>query len=419
MFRIAIILGIALILTPQVAQAYIDPATGNALLTLSITLLSALLIGIQYLYDNFFLIKTRFSKSQKKVPLIVYSEGNIYWTVFEPILDELEKRKIKTEFYTSDKDDKVFNKKYEYIHPTFIGAGNKGYFAMSFVKADVVLMTTPGLDVYQMKRSKFVRKYAHVFHGLGDGCDYRLFGLDYYDTLLMDNEINKTYVRELEKKRHLPAKNLVTVGCILLDRLKTKLKNNQPIDKANPTVLVAPSWGKQSLLYRHGDELLENLIKQNYKIVVRPHPQTKIDNPELLERLKNKFAYYDKLEWNYDIDNMQVMADSSIMISDFSGIVLEYAFVFKKPVIVFNQKIDVSIYDAADLDEPTWKLKVTDEFGKRIGEEDIPHIHQIIQSFMNTDISSKIDKISQKYWMEQGKCVENIVDYLEKEIGAN
>ena len=109
------------------AHAYIDPATGNAFFTLAITIISAILFGIQYIYEHVFMVKGLFQKNKKRIPLLLYSEGNTYWPFFEPILDELERRKIKTEFYTSSEEDMCFQKDYEYIHPTFIGKGNKAY----------------------------------------------------------------------------------------------------------------------------------------------------------------------------------------------------------------------------------------------------------------------------------------------------
>ena len=56
------------------------------------------------------------------------------------------------------------------------------------LSAGIVLMTTPGIQVYQLKRSKNVKHYSHIFHSCTDSTMYRLFGLDYFDSVLMTGD---------------------------------------------------------------------------------------------------------------------------------------------------------------------------------------------------------------------------------------
>lgn len=403
-------------LFPFSAFAYIDPATGNALFTLAITIVSAVLFGCQYLYEHFFLFKGIFKRNKKKIPLLLYSEGNTYWTWFKPILDELEKRQIATEYYTSAEDDLCFQKNYQYIHPTFIGKGNKAYAKMAFVKADIVLMTTPGLDVYQLKRSRHVKKYVHFYHGLGDHCGYKLFGTDYYDTLLTDNEINGMYIRELEQKRNLPAKELVVVGNIGLDELQKKIKNYNIAPNKEKTILLSPSWGKESVLYKYGGQILRILLSMDYHLIVRPHPQMKIDNPTLLEKLMREYPDNEKLSWDFKQDNIPSMLQSDIMISDFSGIIFEYAFLLNKPVITLNKEVDLSQYDASDLSAPTWRAAAHTEMGANITEGDFARLSEIIEELLHSFMKKKIEGVAARYWTNRGKAVENIADYLQNQI---
>ena len=408
----------AIALFPASAYAYIDPATGNAFFTLAVTIVSSILFGIQYLYDHTFILKALGRKNKKSHPLLLYSEGNQYWSCFEPILDELEKRKIPTQYYTSSADDLCFAKNYQYIRPTFIGKGNKAYAKMAFVRADIVLMTTPGLDVYQLRRSKYVKKYVHFYHGLGDHCGYRLFGADYYDTLLIDNEINGSYIREIEKKRNLPAKEMIIVGNILLDELQKRIKQLKTKKNKKTTILLSPSWGAESVLYKCGEEIIDKLLATNCNIIIRPHPQMKIDNPELLKRLQQKYQNISPeiLQWDFERDNLPTMAQSDLMISDFSGIIFEYAFTFHKPVITMNKKINLEQYDASDLPDLTWRIKELDTIGARIAPSDIPILDKLIKEMLNQDKSEQIKRVADTYWTNHNKCVQNIVDYLEKNI---
>ena len=397
------------------AHAYIDPATGNAFFTLAITIISAILFGLQYVYEHIFMVKGIFEKNKERIPLLLYSEGNTYWPFFEPILDELERRKIKTEFYTSSEEDMCFQKDYEYIHPTFIGKGNKAYAKMAFIKANVELMTTPGLDVYQLKRSKNVKKYVHFYHALSDNCCYRLFGTDYYDTLLIDNEINATYIRELEQKRNLPPKELVVVGNIRLDEIAKRIKNLKQKKGDKKTILLSPSWGRESILYKYGERMIDKLLETDYDIIIRPHPQMKIDNPQLLENLLQKYPNQKRLVWDFERDNLPSMAKSDIMISDFSGIVFEYAFTFNKPVIMLNKTLNLEQYDASDLSQKTWLQSAKNKLGASI-DMDKEDIAIVIENVIEKDLASEISAIANKYWSEQGHSVKNIVNYIETAI---
>lgn len=411
-----IVCGLFYALIPSTAFAYLDPATGNAMFTLAVTIISAALFGCQYLYEHFFLFRGAFKRNKNTIPLLLYSEGNAYRGWFEPILDELEKRRIKTVYYTSAEDDFCFQKNYRHISPVFIGKGNRAYAKMAFVKADIVLMTTPGLDVYQLKRSRYVKKYVHFYHGCDDQCFYKLFGVDYYDALLTDSEINGTYVRELEHKRNLPAKELVVVGNIKLDELQKRIKDAPIKNDIKKTILLAPSWGRESCLYKYGNRIIELLLKTDCRIIIRPHPQMKIDNPQLLHKLQNDYPDSERLRWDFDTDNLPSMLQSDLMISDFSSIVFEYAFVLHKPVITLSQNINLEQYDASDLSAPVWRFPVSKEIGEVMDENQMDDLPDVVGRLFDADIKTKIETVADIYWTNHGKCVENIVDYIEKQL---
>jgi hypothetical protein len=256
---------------------YIDPGTGSMLFSVIIGLITMLyFVGKAAIIKLKFIISGGKAISPKhKYPLVIYSEGKKYWNVFLPILEELEKKKFNTVFYTSDEDDEVFNKNYMYIKSEYIGSGNKAYTRLNFLEAEVCLMTTPGLDVYQLKRSKGVKHYSHILHAVDDATSYRLFGLDYFDSVLLSGEYQIKHLRDLEKQRNIKEKELVVVGCPYLDILQEKIKTIQLAEKKEFTVLVAPSWGENGILRKYGTKLLDPLIETEYKIIIRPHPQSK------------------------------------------------------------------------------------------------------------------------------------------------
>lgn len=398
------------------AYAYIDPATGSAFFSLFITIVSFFVAIFYFIIDRFFLLKGFFCKKKSQTDIIIYSEGKKYWKLFLPILEELDKRKIKTTFYTSSIDDDCFSKKYENISCKYIGENNKAYAKLAFIRSSIVLMTTPGLNVYQLKRSKHVQCYVHVYHALADCCSYRLFGTDYYDTLLIANTENKKYVRELEKKRNLPEKELVVVGEVWMDQLKAEIDSFPKIQQDEKTVLLAPTWGKESLLSKFKEKLINELLLADYTVIIRPHPQMKIDDPQLLLMLEKQYKGNKNVIWDYNLSSIESMLKSSFLISDFSGIIFEYSFLLHRPVIIINKELNLEQYDASDLQYLTWRYTAWSKIGCCIGDNDIKNIPQILKEINTKDIKKSIVETSNQYWEYQGQAAKNIADYLENKL---
>ena len=188
---------------------YIDPGTGSMLFAILIGIIGTL----NYLLKNG-IVKLRFMLSSgkkvetntNKLPFVIFSDDKRYWNVFEPICREFDQRGVDVVYMTASPDDPVLQNPYEHIKGEFIGKNNKAFARMNFINAGIVLSTTPGLDVYQWKRSKDVQCYVHMLHAANEVAWYRMFGVDYYDVLLLSGEYQVKDVRRLEKMRDLPEK---------------------------------------------------------------------------------------------------------------------------------------------------------------------------------------------------------------------
>jgi hypothetical protein len=202
---------------------YIDPGTGSMLFAALIGIFSTLLFFFQKLWIKFKFVlsggRIKDKTSDEKLPYVIFSEGKSYWNVFKPVCEEFEKRGIDCEYYTADEKDPALEQGYEHVHCTFIGDGNKAFARLNMLNARVLLATTPGLEVYQWKRSRNVGKYVHIFHSLDEGTAYRMFGLDFYDSVLLVGDFQERYIRKLEELRGIPQKDLQVVGCTYMDGL--------------------------------------------------------------------------------------------------------------------------------------------------------------------------------------------------------
>ena len=325
-------------------------------------------------------------------------------------------------YYTASEDDPALKKEYKYIKREFAGEGNKAFAKLNMLNADILLSTTPGLDVYQWKRSRDVKYYVHIPHAVSDLSGYRMFGLDYYDAVLLTGDYQYHQIRELERLRNLPEKELLTVGMTYMDTLKKRLEN-APVLEAHPTtVLLAPSWGINSIFNRYGDKIFEELLKTGYNIVVRPHPQSYVSEKELIESLMAKFPDSDRIQWNRDNDNFDVLRKSDIIISDFSGVIFDFSLVFDKPVIYADTSFDKSPYDSCWLDEELWTFQILPYIGQQLTADNLENIKEVIDTCLSsTKYKQGRDKARSEAWAHIGESAVIVTDYLEnkhKELSA-
>jgi hypothetical protein len=346
-------------------------------------------------------------------PLAIFSEGKQYWNVFKPVLEELSRRKIPCIYYSSGEDDPGLSFPSDLVQKEFIGKGNTAYRFLNFLEADICLMTTPGLDVFQLRRSPGVKHYAHILHMVSDATTYRLFGLDYYDSVLLTGEYQKKDIRTLEEKRGIKKKDLVVVGCTYLDILAGYAAELPQKEERYKTVLVAPSWGSNGILKRYGLAILEPLAKSSYKVIIRPHPQSMSTENEIVEKLRESLSSYKNVVWNFDTENLKALSSADILISDFSGVIFDYVFLFNRPVVYPRFDFDKRAYDASDIEEEAWVFRTLREIGIVVEEKNFTEIEVILDGAIEgVTKSGVIQKLRDEAYMYRGEAGKRTVDFL-------
>lgn len=403
---------------------YIDPGTGSMLFSILIGaaatlffLVKAALLKVKVLFAGK-KAGTVVDSSYKKY--VIYCEDKRYWNTFKPVLDAFEKHQTEVTYFVATKEDPVFNENYKYVKIEVIGEGNSAYAKLNMLSAGIVLMSTPGLQVYQLKRSKNVKHYSHLEHSTGDATMYRLFGLDYFDSVLVTGMYKEKDVRYLEEKRDIKRKEIVSVGCPYLDVFKEKIEAIPEEKDHKFTVLLSPSWGPSAILSRYGEKLLDPLLATGWNVIVRPHPQSKISEKEILNHLTSKYEKYDNIVWDYNSDNIYSMKKADIMISDFSGIIYDYTFLCDKPVMYVNSDMDLMMYDAYDVPgQKPWQVNAVKRFGIELNEEQFPNIKQVIQSASDSEELAKLrHQAKAEAWEHIGEAGERVYNYMISKMEA-
>lgn len=444
---------ILLCLSPSIAFAYLDPGSGSLLLSSIVALFASALFFIKNLFYKIISFGTynpltsatsTTGGGQSHKNLVFYAEGPQYYGTFKPILDALDSLKHPYTYYTSSQNDPALkrldsnnrldssrglesspSKNGEFI---YIGEGNKAYNLLNRLRADILVLTTPGLDVLHIKRNRGVAHYCHIVHSLSP-MTYRVFGVDYFDSVLVANGVQEDFIRDIESAHNVKRKHIAITGSTYLDELSLQANalesttncHTEPSEVSNieskkdisclhtrtsealvaackydkklestnstKTILVSPSWGKETLLNKYGLDLLLPLVKSPYHIIIRPHPQSYISPSEKanIQHLQEALKDYSNVEWDKDTPNIYAFARADMMISDFSSVIFDFVCLQGKPALTIDNDMDLSGYDMADIERDSiWTFKALDRIGKRISQKHFSQIQEICEEIFNS-----------------------------------
>lgn len=348
--------------------------------------------------------------------LVFYSESNGFYKYYQGIIEYLLKNtNIVIHYITSDFHDAIFEmeKKYSNIKAYYIEE-KKLITLMMKMDADVVVMTMPDLQNYHIKRS-YVRKdieYIYIPHGMDSlNLTMRTGSMDHYDTVFVTGKYQKEEALKTNELHHLENRKIMEWGYSLLDTMIEEYKKNKVKNKEK-TILIAPSWQKDNIVDLCLEELLNQLKDNNYKVVVRPHPQQVRHMKEKFEKMKEDYSDNKNIVIQTDFSSNDTVFNADLMITDWSAIAYEYAFTTKKPVIFIDTPMKIMNPDYQELDIEPFNIWARNEIGKVLKIEDISKISEMIE---------EIDKANKEYSNKISKFVSDSVYNIgsSSEIGAN
>lgn len=398
---------------------YIDPGTGSMLFTIIIGV-----IGFLTYFFKVLLVKVKFlatkgksgTINENKIPFLIFAESKRYWNVFRPVVHELENRGFDILYWTTSQDDPAFEENNEHFKAEFIGEGNKAFSKLNMVNASIILSTTPGLNVYQWKRSKLVDHYMHIMHGPNEIAGYRMFGIDFYDSILVSGKYMIDDVRELEVKRNLPAKEVVLTGIPYMDEMRDRVMKEKLPANEDTCVLLAPSWGASSIFNVYGDKVLKQLVESGFKVIVRPHPQSFESEASLIQGIMDRFPESDQVHWDRSSDNFESLNKADILISDFSGVIFDFTLAFDKPVIYTDSEFKKDCYDHYWLDkEKLWTFEAVEKMGTKLTPDNLSELKPMIEECLkNERFAEARDNAREGTWANIGEGASRTADFIIK-----
>lgn len=318
--------------------------------------------------------------------IVFYAEDAASWAHLGPLVCELTERMGHEICYlTSDPNDPILADPNERIHAFCIG--DKAIRTALFLglKADVCVMTMPDLETFHIKRSRYYPvHYIYVFHSMvSTHMIYRKQAFDHFDTVLCVGPHHVREIRRAEAKYNLKPKNLIEHGYGRLDTLladkNVRITEHSADRRSQKHVLMAPSWGPDGLLENHGLTFTSILLDAGFYVTVRPHPMTVRQRPGLIRTLTDRFGSHPCFALETNVVGSASLRASDLMISDYSGAALEYAFIYERPVLFVDVPRKINNPDYEHIGCEPLEVGIRQQIGELIAPSDLPQAPAVIE----------------------------------------
>lgn len=332
----------------------------------------------------------RFLKSGRK-QIVFYSERNGFYKYFKDTIEYiLAKTDIEIHYITSDPNDDIFKLTSDKFRTYYIG-DNKLIILMMKMEADIMVMTTPDLQNFQLKRSYVDKKIEYVYlpHDVNSSnLTFHKNALDYFDTIFTSGPKNKAEISEREEKFEVPIKkNLVEWGSSVIDNMKANyeeiMKNESENANLKKTILIAPSWQEANILDSCIEDILDNIDTDKYEVTVRPHPQYVRHFEGKIDALAKK--YEGKVTFQKDFSSNKTVYTANMLITDWSSIAYEYAFSTLKPVLFIDTPMKIVNPDYKELNTVPIDIEARNQVGISLALDNIKDIKDAVEKLFNED----------------------------------
>ena len=335
----------------------------------------------------------RLKAAEKQLVFYALTGGQYkyYAEIIEYILGNSD---IQIHYVSNDPNDPLFQQAPTGLIP-YYASHRKTIGLMLKLDADIVVTTVPDLQKYHLKRS-VVRddiEYIYVFHAITSiHMVYRPGAFDHYDTIFCVGPHHTREIRRSEELYNTKKKNLVKVGYGVIDRLIRSYQGEPAKQTRDRQILIAPSWQKDNIMESCLHKILEQMIGNGYKIVVRPHPEYIKAFEDELRRMQEQ--YKDEIKSGELVFELGFMESSSmyksdLLITDWSNTAYEFSFCTKKPVIFVNTPMKVLNPNYKDLDMQPSDIYLRDIVGASIETTELEGLVGLIEDMLkNSELYS-------------------------------
>lgn len=334
-------------------------------------------------------------KSFKRV--VFYSESFQDWHHLKPLLNALLDKEINTTYVASDGKDPGLLKRSPNYKSIFIGKGFFRILFFQYLRAKLFILTMMDLNNFELKRSIHSVHYAYIFHSLTSThmVDTEQ-SFDHYDTILCAGPHQKKEIELREQNKGLNSKNLVSYGYPRLEKLIAM--NSKPVNH-NKVILLAPTWGEQSIINLIGMEICSIIIDHGYSLILRPHHETFKRSPNLIKEIESKYSNLEQFRLVTEMGDSQSLLQSDLLVCDWSGTAIEYSLGLEKPVIFIDIPLRIRNANWREINSEPLEMSIREKVGRIIPQSELEELPSTIDELLSGDqlFTNQIESLREEF----------------------
>ena len=341
-------------------------------------------------------------RAYKKLPktfknIVFYSESFQDWHHLKPLLNGLLNQQIAVTYVTSDEKDPGLLKQSSGYRSIYIGKGFFRILFFQYLKAKMMILTMMDLNNLELKRSIHPVHYVYIFHSLTSThmVDTEQ-SFDHYDTILCAGPHQKKEIELRENNKGLIRKNLISYGYPRLEKL---IQLNAPPDNDRKVILLAPTWGENSIINLVGMEICSTIIEQGYSLILRPHHETFKRSPDLIDEIEKTFSNHESFKLVKEMGDSESLLQSDLLICDWSGTAIEYALGLDKPIIFIDIPPRVRNPNWNEIQSEPLEMSIREKVGSIISPSKLEDLPMTIAQLLNDNqtFSDQIKSLREEF----------------------
>ena len=318
--------------------------------------------------------------------IVFYSESGQDWHQFSGLIDELNgplQRKVT--YVTSDGSDPGLDRSHPNFRALFIPEGLFQTIFFQVNQSEVFVLTMMDLNNLQLKRSLYPVHYVYLFHSMGSThmVDHEN-SFDHYDSLFCTGPHQMAEIRRREELKDFPPKHLFDYGHPRLEEVIQQGSDWHGSDKESgaATVLIAPTWGEDSIFNTCGEGLIDVLLQAGYRVIMRPHYHSRRLTPEVIDSLREQFTSHPQFEYIDQMGEMESILRSDLLVCDWSAMAMEYSMGLEKPVLFIDVPRRIRNPNWQELEIEPFESSIREQVGCILHPDELSRAAEVVERLL-------------------------------------
>jgi hypothetical protein len=330
---------------------------------------------INFLKDLYNFIKFKRKESDYKIGF--FSETNFILQYLKPYIKNKQKKNKIIIISFQDIDEEFIDQKDLFVFKTNF------FRELVFLTLNLKFLysSTPDINKSIFKRSKLHQcKYIYLQHTpVSLTMIYSSKAFNEFDAVQTISKFQHAEMLEIKEKFDLKTKIFKSTYLFVKEQFDLKKNFKKKVE-----LLIAPSWNSSFYKLNCHKILSELLFNNSIDYKIRPHPMSYI---------KNEITKKELLDLNMKVDESSVINffEYDFFISDWSGLFLEYALLFKKKSFLINTPKKIVNENYKQFKSPPVEIFLRNKLCKTYEIEQIKDLINDIKNLKNENQEVKQD----------------------------